>query len=61
MYACLPLPDQAPQNADSTPRLLQYISEWIEWSGYVIAGGGFFNFLPATLFLVNELATMLPR
>ncbi|PUU84411.1 3-oxo-5-alpha-steroid 4-dehydrogenase-domain-containing protein [Tuber borchii] len=38
-----------------------YISEWIEWSGYVIAGGGIVNFLPATLFVINELATMLPR
>ncbi|PWW71949.1 hypothetical protein C7212DRAFT_360402 [Tuber magnatum] len=38
-----------------------YFCEWIEWSGYVIAGGGFVNFLPATLFVVNELATMLPR
>ncbi|CUS14668.1 unnamed protein product [Tuber aestivum] len=38
-----------------------YFCEWIEWGGYAIAGGGFVNFLPATLFVVNELATMLPR
>ncbi|KAG0136718.1 3-oxo-5-alpha-steroid 4-dehydrogenase-domain-containing protein [Tuber indicum] len=38
-----------------------YFSEWIEWSGFAIAGGGFANFLPATLFVANELATMLPR
>lgn len=39
----------------------QYFSEWIEWTGYTIAGGGFFNFYPATMFVVNEVATMLPR
>ncbi|KAA8903173.1 3-oxo-5-alpha-steroid 4-dehydrogenase-domain-containing protein [Sphaerosporella brunnea] len=38
-----------------------YFSEWFEWTGYMIAGGGPFNFLPAALFVINELATMLPR
>ncbi|KAI5784668.1 3-oxo-5-alpha-steroid 4-dehydrogenase-domain-containing protein [Geopyxis carbonaria] len=38
-----------------------YFSEWIEWTGFMIAGGGPIVFLPATLFLVNELATMIPR
>lgn len=39
----------------------QYFSEWVEWTGYTIAGGGFYNFYPAAMFVVNEIATMLPR
>lgn len=38
-----------------------YFSEWCEWTGYMIAGGGPLNFLPATIFVLNEIATMLPR
>ena len=39
----------------------KYLCEWVEWAGFVIAGGGPTNFPPATLFLVNEVATMGPR
>ncbi|KAI5845414.1 3-oxo-5-alpha-steroid 4-dehydrogenase-domain-containing protein [Tricharina praecox] len=38
-----------------------YFSEWIEWTGFMIAGGGPANFVPAAIFLVNEIATMGPR
>lgn len=36
-----------------------YLSEWIEWTGFLIATGG--KCTPAFLFVVAELATMLPR
>lgn len=36
-----------------------YLSEWIEWGGYWIMGG--VTFVPGRVFLVNEVATMLPR
>lgn len=38
-----------------------YFSEWAEWCGYMMIGGGFSSFRPAGLFVVNEVATMLPR
>ncbi|KAF8545034.1 3-oxo-5-alpha-steroid 4-dehydrogenase-domain-containing protein [Trichophaea hybrida] len=38
-----------------------YFSEWVEWTGFMIAGGGPVNFLPAAMFVVNEIATMGPR
>lgn len=37
------------------------MSEWIEWSGFCLIGGGPARFLPAALFVINEIATMLPR
>ncbi|KAI0142985.1 3-oxo-5-alpha-steroid 4-dehydrogenase [Xylariaceae sp. FL1272] len=36
-----------------------YFMEWIEWTGYWIAGG--FGFTPAMCFLLNEVSAMLPR
>lgn len=36
-----------------------YFLEWIEWAGFWIACG--FGCLPAALFLVNEVTSMLPR
>ncbi|PSR82317.1 3-oxo-5-alpha-steroid 4-dehydrogenase-domain-containing protein [Coniella lustricola] len=36
-----------------------YFVEWIEWAGFYVACG--FGSLPALMFLVNEVATMLPR
>lgn len=36
-----------------------YLCEWIEWAGWWMIGG--WNCIPARTFLVNEVATMLPR
>ena len=36
-----------------------YLFEWIEWSGFWLMGG--MGFVPARNFLLNEVATMLPR
>lgn len=36
-----------------------YLLEWIEWAGFWIMGGP--NCIPARTFLLNEIATMLPR
>jgi len=36
-----------------------YFCEWIEWTGWWIIGG--WNFVPGRSFLLNEIATMLPR
>jgi 3-oxo-5-alpha-steroid 4-dehydrogenase 1 len=36
-----------------------YLCEWIEWGGFYIMGG--LGCVPARNFLVNEIATMLPR
>ncbi|KAF2490754.1 3-oxo-5-alpha-steroid 4-dehydrogenase-like protein [Lophium mytilinum] len=36
-----------------------YFCEWIEWAGFWMVGG--LNCHPARSFLVNEIATMLPR
>ena len=36
-----------------------YLSEWIEWAGFWMVGG--LDCVPARIFLVNEIATMLPR
>ncbi|KAK5629413.1 hypothetical protein RRF57_005128 [Xylaria bambusicola] len=36
-----------------------YFMEWVEWTGYWIAGG--LAFTPARCFLLNEFFTMLPR
>jgi 3-oxo-5-alpha-steroid 4-dehydrogenase 1 len=36
-----------------------YLCEWIEWGGFFIMGG--LGCVPARNFLVNEIATMLPR
>lgn len=36
-----------------------YLCEWIEWSGFWLAGGRAFT--PARTFLLNEITTMLPR
>ncbi len=36
-----------------------YLCEWIEWTGYYIMAGA--GCVPARNFLVNEIATMLPR
>ncbi|TQS34832.1 hypothetical protein Golomagni_04772 [Golovinomyces magnicellulatus] len=36
-----------------------YLCEWVEWMGWWIAGGS--TFLPAQIFLINEITTMLPR
>ena len=35
--------------------------EWLEWTGFMLMGGGGPNFWPAAQFLLNEIATMLPR
>jgi 3-oxo-5-alpha-steroid 4-dehydrogenase 1 len=35
-----------------------YVSEWFEWTGWWIVGGG--NFVPAQYFVANEVATMMP-
>ncbi|KAI1271513.1 3-oxo-5-alpha-steroid 4-dehydrogenase-domain-containing protein [Xylaria sp. FL0933] len=36
-----------------------YFMEWVEWTGYWIAGGA--AFIPARSFLLNEFFSMLPR
>ena len=36
-----------------------YFSEWIEWTGFWIASG--FSCQPAMVFVINEVAAMLPR
>jgi 3-oxo-5-alpha-steroid 4-dehydrogenase 1 len=36
-----------------------YFCEWIEWTGFFIIGG--WKCVPARSFLLNEIATMLPR
>ncbi|EME44749.1 hypothetical protein DOTSEDRAFT_130290 [Dothistroma septosporum NZE10] len=36
-----------------------YLCEWIEWGGFWLVGG--WNCVPARSFLINEIATMLPR
>lgn len=36
-----------------------YLTEWIEWSGLWLVGGS--HCVPMRIFLVNEIATMLPR
>ncbi|CAL3967416.1 hypothetical protein PZA11_003724 [Diplocarpon coronariae] len=36
-----------------------YLFEWIEWAGFWIVGG--WDCVPARIFLLNEIATMLPR
>ncbi|KAF1850017.1 steroid 5 alpha-reductase [Cucurbitaria berberidis CBS 394.84] len=36
-----------------------YLCEWIEWAGWWMVGG--WNCVPARIFLVNEVTTMLPR
>ena len=36
-----------------------YLCEWIEWGGWWMIGG--FNCTPARIFLLNEIAAMLPR
>ncbi|MCJ1308353.1 hypothetical protein MMC25_002006 [Agyrium rufum] len=36
-----------------------YFFEWIEWGGYWVIGG--IGCVPARSFLINEIATMLPR
>jgi len=36
-----------------------YLFEWFEWTGFWIMGGA--NFTPGRTFVVNEIATMLPR
>lgn len=36
-----------------------YLCEWIEWAGWWMIGG--WKCVPARTFLVNELATMIPR
>ncbi|KAL3427720.1 3-oxo-5-alpha-steroid 4-dehydrogenase [Phlyctema vagabunda] len=36
-----------------------YLCEWIEWSGFWLMGGSYC--LPARNFVINEVATMLPR
>ncbi|OCK81156.1 3-oxo-5-alpha-steroid 4-dehydrogenase-like protein [Lepidopterella palustris CBS 459.81] len=36
-----------------------YLCEWIEWAGFWVVGG--WNCTPARSFLINEIATMLPR
>lgn len=36
-----------------------YLCEWIEWAGFWMVGG--WGCHPARMFLVNEIATMLPR
>jgi 3-oxo-5-alpha-steroid 4-dehydrogenase 1 len=36
-----------------------YLCEWMEWAGFWMIGG--LNCVPARSFLINEIATMLPR
>ncbi|KAL9126964.1 MAG: hypothetical protein Q9217_004070 [Psora testacea] len=36
-----------------------YLCEWIEWCGFWLVGG--WTCVPARIFVVNEVATMLPR
>lgn len=36
-----------------------YLCEWIEWGGFFLMGGK--GFIPGRTFLINEIATMLPR
>lgn len=36
-----------------------YLFEWLEWTGFWIMGGSAFG--PGMTFVVNEIATMLPR
>ena len=36
-----------------------YLCEWFEWFGFYMVGG--FDCVPARTFLINEIATMLPR
>lgn len=36
-----------------------YLCEWIEWAGFCLVGGRYC--VPARSFLINEIATMLPR
>jgi 3-oxo-5-alpha-steroid 4-dehydrogenase 1 len=36
-----------------------YLFEWLEWTGFYIFGG--LLFVPGRTFLINEIATMLPR
>jgi 3-oxo-5-alpha-steroid 4-dehydrogenase 1 len=36
-----------------------YLFEWLEWTGFAIMGGA--NFVPGRTFLINLIATMLPR
>lgn len=36
-----------------------YLFEWIEWAGFWLVGG--WHCVPARTFLLNEIATMLPR
>lgn len=36
-----------------------YLTEWIEWAGWWMAGGRLF--FPARTFLINEITTMIPR
>ena len=36
-----------------------YLTEWVEWAGWWIIGG--WGCDPARIFLINEIATMVPR
>jgi len=36
-----------------------YLFEWVEWAGFLIMGGSRFG--PGRTFVINEIATMLPR
>lgn len=36
-----------------------YLFEWFEWTGFAVMGGA--NFVPGRTFVINEIATMLPR
>ena len=36
-----------------------YLCEWIEWAGFWMVGG--LGCVPARIFLINEIAAMLPR
>ena len=36
-----------------------YFFEWIEWAGWWMIGG--LHCVPARIFLLNEISTMLPR
>jgi 3-oxo-5-alpha-steroid 4-dehydrogenase 1 len=36
-----------------------YVAEWVEWSGFWLIGG--LSFTPGRTFVLNEIATMLPR
>ncbi|KAF3121119.1 hypothetical protein TWF703_002046 [Orbilia oligospora] len=42
------------------PHCGKYFMEWIEWTGFLIAAGGW-ECAPAINFLVNEIASMTPR